>query len=205
MTVIFVAAMIFSTSSIKTIEKCLNIALTGHEEKYLQLSDYNDVREAMRDYPLLPEELKTAFDDCIKSLSDAKELCEEAYGKGKCELWGMAYVPHCEPGFVRIDATVCAKECPNESQSSESKICYLIERKVIQRKTYNSLVLCEAEHSKCEDHGKFAVEACAEHYRPLNKFMCVYECPAGFKESDKFCFPEMKVNNEYFLTNLGKI
>jgi hypothetical protein len=48
----------------------------------------------------------TAFD-----LTEARQRCEHAHGKGKCEQDGLIFYPKCKSGFHNVGCCVCSPNC----------------------------------------------------------------------------------------------
>ena len=201
--IILLSTLLLSTQQTKPIEQCLRQALNPTTRDVLYLADFNDIKVALRDYALLPESLRSRIDVCFREhQSDVQNLCLSANNGKPCAPRGMSFVPDCEPGFARIDATVCARECPKHLE--KLSLGALFKKPLVEkRKVYDSVEECKDDKNhKCEDFGKFATSACPDDFRPIGKFLCVYKCPDGFEDMDSYCVPETRVNNEYFITNL---
>ena len=196
------AILITSTQALKGAEKCMHAALNGSDEPYLYLADSTDLAIAIQEFPLLPEEVQTHFRECLKSNEKEKKACEQRYGADQCEECAMLFVKKCPVGFDRVDCSVCARSCPEETQIFASgALC--TKPDMIKREVFDSYNECMVKHSACGDFETYATSNCPDRFRPLGNFLCVFECPEGYTDDGLFCVPETEVTEDFFVTDLS--
>ncbi len=179
---------------IKEVEKCMLEALKPSSPGYLFLGDLKMLASAALEFQLLPEEVQNALRACYTTIE--KGTCSEKFASGKYEDCGIFMVPKCEPGYKRVDCSICAKECP-EGTLTDAAGMLCQKPKVIGRKQFASQHDCVSHQHECVNYGKIVVSRCPKNFVPLGMFMCTYECPDDFTDDGVFCVPPSLQSNEY--------
>jgi hypothetical protein len=191
-------------NKIKEIEKCLIESFNPTDREFKVSSDLIALDVAIRDFPLLTKSLQKRFRRCRINIEEQKKFCEEIYGFNNCEPCGMIHIKKCPPDFERVDCGLCARKCPEETvPDALGALC--AKPKMIKKKIYSSFIECKkAGNEECKDYSNFATNICPKSFIPIGDFLCNYECPEGFQDSEIYCIPEIIETNEYFFGNYGE-
>jgi hypothetical protein len=193
---ILATILIAGVFSLSATEKCYLEALKGDVKDYAYDRDEVLLKEAMRDYYLLPKEVQDKFEKCPKGTFN--DGCGQVFGEENCVTYGMVRVKKCDRGFERIDTGLCAEECPPETKKDAGgALC--TKPKVHQRTIYKDEGLCVTNHSTCEQFSGAWASGCPALYKSLGPTMCAYVCPVGFTDTPAHCVPRLQQTPEYFL------
>lgn len=196
---------LLTSEKIKEIEKCLLESLNPTDTLFKYTSDLAKLDIALTEFPLFPKSLQKKFRDCKIKL-DEKKICEEIHGIDNCEQCGMLYKKKCPENFSRIDCGLCVRNCPEKTvEDALGALC--AKPKIFKKKIYNSFIDCKKDGNEdCNNFGDFATSLCPKYFKAIGDFLCGYECPEGFEDSEIYCVPEILESNEYFMGNYaGKL
>lgn len=193
---ILATILIAGTFSLNAAEKCYLEALNGGAQEYIADRDEAILKQAMREYHLLPKTVRDKFADCPKATFN--DGCDQIFGEQNCETHGMVRVKKCEHGFKRIDTGLCVEKCPlGTTEDAGGAVC--VKPKAQTRKSYDTQATCLSNHPTCDQFHTRWVSGCADDYKSLGPTMCVFKCPSGFVDLAAHCVPRVQHTPEYFL------
>ncbi len=181
----------------KGVERCMLESIKPSDTKFLYLSDLRLITTIAIEFQLLPEMTQNQLRQCFKGVE--QNSCHSKIRTGNYEECGIFVVPKCKPGYVRVDCSICAKQCPQDSlPDSGGILCQ--KPKLKQRAQFPSIHDCNENKIDCDNFTKFAVEKCPKNYAALGLFFCALKCPPDFVDQGVYCVPPFEVNNNYCMS-----
>ena len=197
MLVLVIGSWALAQNNFKGVERCMLESIKPSDSNFLYLSDMKLITTIALEFQLLPEETQDQLRQCIKGVE--RNTCHNKAKTGNYEECGIFIVPKCKPGYVRVDCSICAKQCPPDSEPDSGGI--LCQKpKLKKRRQFAGIHECNENKKDCESYSKFAIEKCPKNFVPLGLFLCTLECPSDFVDNGVYCMPPLEINNYYCMS-----
>jgi hypothetical protein len=129
------------------------------------------------------------FGDTAFDLTEAKQRCEQAHGKGKCEQDGLIFYPKCKSGFHNVGCCVCSPNCT----AGMTDIGVSCAKKSYGRGAGSVPTHCQA--GKEYDAG-LCYTPCQNGFDGVGP-VCWGSCPSGFDDHGATCYRPPNVIVKY--------